>query len=78
MLRGPPLDVPGILDHVMVRGIDRCAIFRDGHARADLSRPRGSRPGGDPDGGLVRAWSRKDALRAGGLDPQRVSREAIQ
>jgi len=45
MLRGPHLDVPGVPDSVMVRGIDRCAIFRDGYARADFSRPRGSRPG---------------------------------
>jgi len=29
MPRGPRLDAPGALHHVMVRGIDRCAIFQD-------------------------------------------------
>jgi putative transposase len=29
MPRGPRLDAPGVLHHVMVRGIERRAIFRD-------------------------------------------------
>ena len=29
MPRGPRLDAPGVLHHVMVRGIERTALFRD-------------------------------------------------
>ena len=36
MPRGPRLDAPGVLHHVMVRGIERCAIFRDDRDRADF------------------------------------------
>src|SRR3990170_3743144 len=30
MPRQARLDVPGALHHIMVRGIDKCSIFRDG------------------------------------------------
>ena len=36
MPRGPRLDAPGVLHHVMVRGIERCAIFRDARDRRDF------------------------------------------
>ncbi len=36
MPRGPRLDAPGVLHHVMVRGLERRAIFRDAHDRADF------------------------------------------
>jgi len=36
MPRGPRLDAPGVLHHVMVRGIERRAIFRDDRDRADF------------------------------------------
>jgi len=36
MPRGPRLDAPGALHHVMVRGIERTAIFRDDADRADF------------------------------------------
>ena len=36
MPRGPRLDAPGVLHHVMVRGIDRQIIFRDDQDRDDL------------------------------------------
>ena len=36
MPRGPRLDAPGVLHHVMARGIDRQAIFRDDADRDDL------------------------------------------
>jgi hypothetical protein len=36
MLRGPRLDAPGTLHHVMVRGIKRRSIFRDGRDRDDF------------------------------------------
>src|SRR3990172_2456581 len=36
MPRGPRLDAPGTLHHVMVRGIERRAIFRDDADRADF------------------------------------------
>jgi hypothetical protein len=42
MPRDPRLDAPGPLHHVMVRGIERTAIFRDRRDRTDLlarSRP---------------------------------------
>ena len=38
MPRGPRLDAPGTLHHVMVRGIERRAIFRDDRDRADFIR----------------------------------------
>lgn len=38
MPRGPRLDAPGVLHHVMARGIDREAIFRDNVDREDLLR----------------------------------------
>jgi REP-associated tyrosine transposase len=38
MPRGPRLDAPGVLHHVMARGIDRQAIFRDDQDREDLLR----------------------------------------
>jgi hypothetical protein len=43
MPRGPRLDAPGVLHHVMVRGLERRAIFRDTRDRRDfvqLSLPR--------------------------------------
>ena len=36
MPRGPRLDAPGVLHHVMVRGIERRPIFRDTQDRADF------------------------------------------
>jgi putative transposase len=36
MTRGPRLDAPGALHHVMVRGIERCKIFRSNKDREDL------------------------------------------
>lgn len=36
MPRGPRLDAPGTLHHVMVRGIEGRAIFRDDHDRGDF------------------------------------------
>ena len=36
MPRGPRLDAPGVLHHVMVRGIDRQVIFRDDPDRTDF------------------------------------------
>lgn len=36
MPRGPRLDAPGVLQHVMVRGLERRTIFRDDLDRADL------------------------------------------
>src|SRR5512139_2522316 len=36
MPRQPRLDAPGVLHHVMVRGLERRAIFRDDGDRADF------------------------------------------
>ena len=36
MPRGPRLDAPGILHHVMARGIMRPALFRDDSNRNDF------------------------------------------
>src|SRR3990172_6317264 len=36
MPRGPRLDAPGVLHHVMVRGIERRPIFRDDRDRRDF------------------------------------------
>ena len=36
MPRGPRLDAPGVLHHVMVRGIERWPIFRDDRDRRDF------------------------------------------
>lgn len=41
MPRGPRLDAPGVLHHVMARGIDRQPIFLDDRDRDDFVR-RGS------------------------------------
>ncbi|MFQ5853828.1 MAG: hypothetical protein ACE5JU_24990 [Candidatus Binatia bacterium] len=38
MLRGPRLDVPGVLQHVMARGIERRLLFRHDHDRDDFLR----------------------------------------
>jgi putative transposase len=38
MPRGPRLDAPGVLHHVMTRGLARRAIFRDDQDRADFVR----------------------------------------
>ena len=38
MPRGPRLDAPGVLHHVMVRGLDRQVIFRDDTDRAEFVR----------------------------------------
>jgi putative transposase len=38
MPRGPRLDAPGVLHHVMARGLDRQRIFRDDHDRDDCVR----------------------------------------
>ena len=36
MARGPRLDAPGVLHHVMVRGIERRPLFRDDRDRDDF------------------------------------------
>lgn len=36
MPRGPRLDAPGVLHHVMVRGLERRALFRDDRDRTDF------------------------------------------
>jgi len=36
MPRGPRLDAPGTLHHVMVRGLERRVLFRDDRDRGDL------------------------------------------
>ncbi len=36
MPRGPRLDAPGVLHHVMARGIERRQIFWDDHDRDDF------------------------------------------
>ncbi len=36
MPRGPRLDSPGALHHVIARGIERCLLFRSDTDRADL------------------------------------------
>ena len=38
MPRGPRLDAPGALQHVMARGIERRLLFRDDHDRQDFLR----------------------------------------
>ncbi len=38
MPRGPRLDAPGVLHHVMARGLDRQVIFRDTWDRDDFVR----------------------------------------
>lgn len=40
MPRGPRLDGPGVLHHVMVRGIEGQLIFRDDGERADCVQRR--------------------------------------
>ena len=42
MPRGPRLDAPGVLHHVMVRGLERRALFRDDRDRADFLRRVGA------------------------------------
>ncbi|MBI4842364.1 MAG: transposase [candidate division NC10 bacterium] len=55
MPRGPRLDTPGALHHVMARGLDRQVIFRDDRDRADFVR----RLAALAEGGawLVYAWA---------------------
>ena len=36
MLRGPRRDAPGVLHHVMVRGLERCLLLRDDGDRDDF------------------------------------------
>jgi len=36
MPRGPRLDAPGVLHHVMARGSERRPMFRDARDRADF------------------------------------------
>lgn len=36
MPRGPRLDAPGVLQHVMGRGSERRRLFRDDHDRQDF------------------------------------------
>jgi len=38
MPRGPRLDAPGVLQHVMARGIERRKLFLDNHDRDDFLR----------------------------------------
>ncbi|MBI3121889.1 MAG: transposase, partial [candidate division NC10 bacterium] len=55
MPRGPRLDTPGALHHVMARGLDRQVIFRDDRDRDDFVR----RLAALAEGGawLVYAWA---------------------
>jgi len=55
MPRGPRLDAPGVLHHVMVRGVNRQIIFRDDQDRGDFVR----RIAGHADAGAltVYAWA---------------------
>jgi len=53
MPRGPRLDGPGVLHHVMVRGIERRAIFRDDQDRDDWVR----RLAALAEGGAVAAYA---------------------
>ena len=46
MPRGPRLDAPRVLHHVMARGIERGQIFRDEHDQEDFL----DRLAGDPRG----------------------------
>ena len=55
MPRGPRLDAPGALHPVMVRGVERRVIFRDGRDRADcVQRVAALSAGG---GWRVLAWA---------------------
>ena len=55
MPRGPRLDAPGTLHHVMVRGIERAVIFRDDADRGDfLARLAALAEGGAV---IVYAWA---------------------
>lgn len=38
MPRAPRLDAPGVLHHVMARGIEQHSLFRDNHDRDDFLR----------------------------------------
>lgn len=38
MPRGPRLDAPDVLHHVMARGLERRRIFQDDHDREDFVR----------------------------------------
>jgi len=42
MPRGARLDAPGTLHHVIIRGIERCAIFTDDEDRKEFLRRMGS------------------------------------
>jgi len=43
MPRQPRLDAPNVLHHVMVRRLERRALFRDDQDRADFVAPRAAR-----------------------------------
>lgn len=55
MPRGPRLDAPGVLHHVMVRGIERRPLFRDDRDRDDFLRRLGSLAGSGTL--IVYAWA---------------------
>jgi putative transposase len=38
MLRQPRLNIPGLVYHVMARGIEGCSIFRDDYGREEFLR----------------------------------------
>jgi len=42
MLRRSRIDAPGALHHIIARGIERKAIFRDDHDRADILERQGA------------------------------------
>jgi hypothetical protein len=46
MPRGPRLDAPGVLQHVMARGIEQRLLFRDDHDRQDFLDRLGTLVGG--------------------------------
>ena len=55
MPRGPRLDAPGVLHHVMARGLDRQLIFRDDRDREDFVRRLAGL--GEAGAVLVYAWA---------------------
>ena len=80
MPRGPRLDAPGVLHHVMARGIEGHAIFRDDEDRQDLlERPAALAERSDL---AVYAWALLPnhfhlLVRTGRLPPSRVMRSLL-
>jgi hypothetical protein len=73
MPRGPRLDAPGVLHHVMARGIEKTLLFRTAEDRTDFLRrlaaqvePTGSRSSRGP---CSRTTSTSSCERATGPSP---------